>query len=108
MAEVSRLPGHVLLEAVSSLTRLPGGHAVPVDVATQAVLEVFPGSPLVLGPVDYLSLVNALGRNNIVGGAAYDALIAATAKAAGAHLLSRDRRAERTYRAIGVDYELLD
>lgn len=45
--------------------------------------------------------------DRITGGAVYDALVGFTAKLAGARLLSRDRRAERTYRAVGVDYELI-
>jgi predicted nucleic acid-binding protein len=43
-----------------------------------------------------------------VGGAIYDALVAATAQEAGARLVSRDRRAARTYEAIGARYELID
>ena len=42
------------------------------------------------------------------GGEVYDALIAMTAKSAGAVLLTRDRRAETTYRAIGVESRYLN
>ena len=42
------------------------------------------------------------------GGEVYDALIAATAKSTGAVLLTRDRRAEATYRAIGVESRYLN
>jgi predicted nucleic acid-binding protein len=51
-----------------------------------------------------LDLVRTKG---VTGGAVYDALIAATVKHAGAKLLTRDRRALRTYQVIGVDHELL-
>jgi len=43
----------------------------------------------------------------LIGGARYDALIAETAKRAGAQLLTRDRRALSTYEKIGVRYELV-
>ncbi|HEX2798109.1 MAG TPA: VapC toxin family PIN domain ribonuclease, partial [Thermoanaerobaculia bacterium] len=41
------------------------------------------------------------------GGAVYDALVAETARHAGATLLTRDRRAIAVYEKIGVTYELV-
>lgn len=52
-------------------------------------------------------LMEVLATAGLRGGQIYDALVAATAKGAGAHLLSIDRRAERTYRAVGIDYEFI-
>lgn len=52
-------------------------------------------------------LVSTLADVAILGGAVYDKLVAATALAAGATLLGLDRRAARTYRAVGVTVELL-
>lgn len=46
-------------------------------------------------------------QNPPLGGAIYDAQIAATAKHHGLVLLSRDRRAATTYDLVGVDYELI-
>ena len=43
----------------------------------------------------------------VSGSAAYDGLIALTALAHAARLVSLDRRAESTYRRCGVDFELL-
>lgn len=43
----------------------------------------------------------------MAGGAIYDALIAATAKHAGAVLVTRDRRALPTYDTIGVRCDLI-
>ena len=40
-------------------------------------------------------------------GAVHGALVAATAREAGAHPVSRDRHAARTYDIVGVDYELI-
>lgn len=42
------------------------------------------------------------------GGATYDALVGATAKHAGATLLTRDRRAVAIYEVVGATYELVD
>jgi predicted nucleic acid-binding protein len=59
------------------------------------------------------SAASALNRgahlvaHNVTGGAAYDALVGLTAKVAGATLLTRDRRAVRTYELLDVDYELV-
>jgi predicted nucleic acid-binding protein len=46
-------------------------------------------------------------RRDIRGGAAYDALIGATARSAGAKLYTCDRRARATYELLGVDVEFL-
>jgi hypothetical protein len=43
----------------------------------------------------------------LVGGAVYDALIAAAARESGLRLMSLDHRAVRTYVAMGVDHQLL-
>ena len=43
----------------------------------------------------------------LAGGAIYDALIAATARHAGATLLTRDRRARPVYERVGVRHELV-
>jgi toxin FitB len=48
-------------------------------------------------------LVRELAERGIWGGAAYDGLIGATAKSAGATLYTCDRRARLTYEQLGVD-----
>lgn len=107
MRHVARLPSHVLLETFSGLARMPHGLAVP----PRRILEVLRArftEPLAL-PEDSLWLpLEAVVTAGLAGGQVYDALIAATAHHAGARLLTRDRRAERVYRAIGVDFEMLD
>lgn len=42
MTEVTRLPGHVMVESLSSMTRLPGGFAVSHERAVEAVRAAFP------------------------------------------------------------------
>jgi predicted nucleic acid-binding protein len=51
--------------------------------------------------------VKALAAGGIRGGAIYDALIGATAAEAGLPLLTFDRRAQRTYEAVGVEVRFL-
>lgn len=60
-----------------------------------------------LDGADYRSLLETALRANISGGAIYDALVAATARAVGSTLVSFDLRAVRAYEAIGVDYRLV-
>lgn len=69
--------------------------------------EHFPEAPLNLpGPALRLLMHTAVAAR-ISGGAIYDALIAETAKRAGATLLTRDRRAVSTYERLAVRYELI-
>ncbi len=48
-----------------------------------------------------------LARIEVAGGAVYDALIALTARAAGAELLTLDRRAMPIYERCGVEAMLV-
>ena len=72
----------------------------------------FPERPLLLPASGHLRLLEEATEAGIVGGAVYDALVAATARHAGATLLSRDRRAMRVYDLLGVstarDSDMLD
>ena len=105
ISDVDRLPAHVVLESVAVLTRLPHGLAVPVDIAVAVIGEAFPDTHWVLTSDEHRDLVARLGRSRLRGGQVYDALIGATAKRAGATLLSRDRRAQPAYRAVGAQVE---
>ncbi len=51
--------------------------------------------------------LNRLEELGIWGGATYDGLIAMTAAAEGATLVTLDRRARRTYALVGADVELV-
>jgi predicted nucleic acid-binding protein len=103
-----RVPAHVLVEAYSVLTRLPPPHRAPADLVAAFLAERFPEAPLVLPARAHLELVEASARNGLAGGAIYDALIAATARHAGATLLTRDRRARTVYEWMKVSCELAD
>ena len=102
-----RLPAHVALESFSVLTRLPPPHRAPAAVVSEFLAVSFSGAPLGLPARAQVELVRTASRAGLAGGAIYDALVGATAKRAGAILLTRDRRALATYEALGVRHELL-
>jgi predicted nucleic acid-binding protein len=102
-----RLIAHVAVETYSVLTRLPPPHRV-APAAVQAYLaDVTSGDYLTLDARSYRRLIDHLAEQDVTGGAAYDALVALTAKAVGATLLTRDLRAVRTYESLRVEVELV-
>ena len=100
-----RLPAHVLLESYSVLTRLPPPHRTSPATASSFLELRF--TALGLRQADYRGLVATAMRGGLAGGSVYDALIAWTAKRAGATLLTRDRRAVRVYEVLGAPFELV-
>lgn len=102
-----RLIEHCALETYSVLTRLPAPHRAPTDLVRQFLRERFPSPYLRLSARAYRSFVLHLPDHGIAGGAAYDALVAATAAHARADLLSCDRRAASVYERYGVHIRLL-
>jgi predicted nucleic acid-binding protein len=102
-----RLIGHCALEAYSVLTRLPGPQRVPSALVVEFLRERFPQEPLVLSAVELQDLAADLHQRGIVGGAVYDGMVAMSARAHGAELVSLDRRAVETYRRCEVAYRLL-
>lgn len=102
-----RLIDHCALETYSVLTRLPAPHRSPGPVVMDFLRARFPRPLLRLTEPRYRGFVLALAEQGITGGAAYDALVAATAAAASAELVTCDRRAAGVYEAYGVRYQLL-
>jgi hypothetical protein len=102
-----RLIGHCALEAYSVLTRLPGAQRVPSALVVEFLRERFPLEPLVLSAAQLRELVADLHQRGVVGGAVYDGVVAMSARAHGAELMSLDRRAAETYRRCEVAYHLL-
>jgi predicted nucleic acid-binding protein len=102
-----RLPGHVALEAYSVLTRLPPPHRLAPAPVHAFLSRRFQLPWLELDSDGRRELLREASDLRLAGGAIYDALVAATARNAGAQLLSRDRRAAPVYRALGVDHRLL-
>jgi len=101
------IPAHVLVESYSVLTRLPSPHTALSTVVTAFLEARFRRPPLTLPPRLWLQLLLKAAREQVTGGAVYDAFVAATALHHGAVLLTRDRRAVRVYEKVGVAYELV-
>jgi predicted nucleic acid-binding protein len=98
---------HVALETYSVLTRLPAPHRVDAKTAT-TVLEAHTPVVYVALAGEELAKVNGrLASAGVSGGASYDGLIALTALKHGLELLSRDHRAQRTYRSLQVPHRML-
>jgi hypothetical protein len=105
LAHVTALPAHVMVEAYSVLTRLPAGFAVPAAAAAEVLLRRFRDAPLRLPDAERAALPGTLADAGVVGGASYDGLVGLESRANGRVLLSLDRRAQETYRRLGVPFE---
>jgi hypothetical protein len=101
------LAGHAWFETVSVLTRLPPpARRRSVQVA-QLLAHNFPATRF-LGAEEHRRLAVRLAELQIGGGAVYDAPVGAVATHHDLILVSRDQRAEPTYRALGVDVEIIE
>jgi len=107
LARKPRLPAHALIETYSVLTRLPPPHRAPAGLVATFLSERFPAALLTLPGTAHRAVLESAVAAGLTGGMIYDALIAETAKRAGAQLLTRDRRALLTYEKIGVRHELI-
>jgi predicted nucleic acid-binding protein len=101
------LAGHAAFETYSVLTRMPIPLRLSADQAVSVLAEAFPGDCW-LGSAGMRELRGRLAALDIVGGSVYDALVGQAAVTNGHLLLTRDRRAERTYRALDVEYRFVD
>ena len=102
-----RLIEHCALESYSVLTRLPPPHRASGDIVRDFLDARFPAPFLRLSAIGYREFVLGLPMQAVTGGAAYDALVAATAAAAGAELVTCDRRALGVYERYGVRTHIL-
>jgi hypothetical protein len=107
LAGVEALPTHAMLESYSALTRLPGGLALDADTAANLLTRRFPGAPLRLPDAEQSALLPTLASAGVFGGAGYDGLIALEAAAHGRTLLTLDRRAQASYRRLGVAFQFI-
>lgn len=103
----TRLVAHCALEAYSVLTRLPPPHRAPPHLVRDFLAARFQQPYMGFQASGYGALIPRLVGLGISGGAVYDALVAATAAAAGEALVTCDRRAIQIYRHFGVEYRLL-
>jgi toxin FitB len=104
LTDVRALPAHVVVEAYSVLTRLPGGLAVPAAVAAEVLDARFGDAPLRLDARQRRRVLQTLAGAGVHGGASYDGLVALEAHAHGRTLITLDERAQRTYGRLGVAF----
>lgn len=102
-----RLIAHAAIESYSVLTRLPAPHRAHPSIVHAFITERFTESFLALPETGYQELLATAAAAQILGGPAYDALIAFTAVEHHATLLSLDQRATPTYEAVGAVVEQL-
>ena len=108
MGRVDAIIAHCLLETYSVLTRLPAPHRMtPVVVSKYLHLGFGRHAVAALSAAEQRQLVATCAAQGVLGGAVYDAVIAATCASAGLTLLTLDARARQTYAVLGVDHELL-
>ena len=98
---------HVAAETYSVLTRLPAPHRVDANTAAAVLDNRLPATYATLDASTYAKAPSRLAGAGVSGGATYDGLIALTALEHNLELFTRDHRAERTYRALNVPYQLL-
>ena len=100
------LAGHAAFETFSVLTRLPPPARRTPAAVQRLITQNFPATRF-LPPDAAAHLLDELAALGIAGGAVYDALVAATARAHSVELATRDLRAADTYRAIGVQLRVI-
>jgi toxin FitB len=98
---------HVASETYSVLTRLPGALRLDGSSAASILGARLPDAYVSLDADAHAAAPARLAEAHVTGGATYDGLIALTALAHELELLSRDHRATRAYRALGVSFRLL-
>jgi len=102
-----RLIEHCALETYSVLTRLPAPHRTSSAMVREFLGPRFPQPFLRLSAQAYRNFILGLPDHDVTGGAAYDALVAATAAACGVGLVTCDRRALPIYERYGVRIQML-
>lgn len=96
------LAGHAAFETYSVLTRLPSP-ARRTPAAVVRLLATNFAYTRFLSAQRSSDLLARLAQFGVSGGSIYDALVGATAVEQGVPLVTRDRRALSTYRALEVD-----
>jgi predicted nucleic acid-binding protein len=96
------IPVHALLETWSVLTGFPPPHRAAPRLVDAWLDDRFTAILPAPSAARQRALLRTLADSGRIGGAVYDALVALTAKAAGATLVSADRRALGTYELVGV------
>lgn len=104
-----RLVTHTMAETFSVLSSPRGVFRADSEpVVTYLDTLLARSTPVTMRPDTYREALAVLVREERGGALVYDALIAITARNAGATLISLDRRAKPTYELCGVDARFLD
>jgi predicted nucleic acid-binding protein len=103
-----RLPAHVAFETTSALSRMPEGHRIAPGLVLEALELGFAEPWLAMDGEALRDTLRRAVKAGVRGGGLYDALIAATAASHDAEILSADRRAHTTYRAVGADVRFVE
>jgi hypothetical protein len=103
----ARLPVHAALEAYSVLTRLPDPFRAEPATVAEFLRRTFSRPRLALALQEHEALPTRLAKLGVAGGSVYDALIGLTTHAAGAELVTLDRRALGIYERCGASTRLL-
>ena len=101
------LPWPAALEVYAVLTRLPSPHRASATVVRDFLAAAFESPYLTIQTARLGDVIPDLVARGVSGGASYDAVIAVTAREAGATLVTCDRRARDTYERLGVATEFL-
>jgi predicted nucleic acid-binding protein len=104
----ARLIDYCALETYSVLTRLPAPHRSAGEIVRDFLRLRFSEPYLRLDARAYREFILSLPERGVTGGAAYDAVVAATAAAHSAELVSCDRRAVSTYERFGARVIVLE
>jgi len=107
LAECKTTIAHVAIETYSVLTRLPGPDRVDAKIAATVLYKRLAATYATLDVSKFAQTLGELASAGVSGGATYDGLIALTALEHELELITRDKRAERTYRVLNVSYQLL-
>ncbi len=108
LVDKASLAAHAAIETYSAVTRLPEPFRVDAHSAAKLIADNF-RDRIVAGPPPRTipAWLKRMADCGISGGAVYDALVAESARLARATLITADRRAAATYRAVGVDMRML-
>lgn len=107
LAESNRTIAHVAAETYSVITRIPPPIKLDADTAASVIEARLSSERVALDATQNPSAIRRLADAQISGGATYDGLIALTALDHDIELISRDHRAARIYRALGVRFRML-
>lgn len=104
-----RLVAHTMAETYAVLSAPAGVYRVDPTAVLEYLKTLLDDSlPVQPGPGSYMEALELLSGEGRGGAPIYDALIALTARDAGATLISLDRRAKPTYELCGVEFRFLD